>query len=209
MSFGAEARARLFVLPVCALVVPWRCSLGPPLAGRGETAPPPATQQREPPAISVASGKRELSAVSAATEQREVSAVSAASEKREPPAQRVSSASPHPPPVPIVTLPEEIVLDASTMTPFVTWGTNPEQTAPITGIAPMMTRDHLKMAREKKWVADIKDDAPPLAVAILEKNTDKPLIILFGGLLLTKFFPRVLKEDISRKMLIIKLTKHG
>lgn len=37
----------------------------------------------------------------------------------------------------------------------------------------------LKMAREKKWIQEIKEEAPPLAVAVLEKNTDKPLIILF------------------------------
>jgi len=38
----------------------------------------------------------------------------------------------------------------------------------------------LKMASEKKWLPSIKDDAPPLAVAVLEKNGDKPLIVLFS-----------------------------
>ncbi len=37
----------------------------------------------------------------------------------------------------------------------------------------------IKMAGEKKWLPSVKDDAPPLAVAVSEKNTDKPLIILF------------------------------
>lgn len=164
MSFGAEARARLFVLPVCALVVPWRCSLGPPLAGRGETAPPPATQQREPPAISVASGKRELSAVSAATEQREVSAVSAASEKREPPAQRVSSASPHPPPVPIVTLPEEIVLKAMSVgqTQFMRCWKRAQQVDP--GLDTAKVRMHLEVDATGK-VTSVKCDTESAVLA--------------------------------------------
>jgi 3-isopropylmalate/(R)-2-methylmalate dehydratase large subunit len=34
------------------------------------------------------------------------------------------------------TFDEEIVLDASTMTPFVTWGTNPGQGAPLGGVVP-------------------------------------------------------------------------
>ncbi len=38
----------------------------------------------------------------------------------------------------------------------------------------------IKMAGEKNWLPTVKDDAPPLAVAVLEKNTDKPLIILFS-----------------------------
>jgi hypothetical protein len=37
MSFGAEARARLTVLPVYALVMPWRCV--PSLPDRGEIPP--------------------------------------------------------------------------------------------------------------------------------------------------------------------------
>ena len=31
----------------------------------------------------------------------------------------------------------------------------------------------LKMADEKKWLPEIKDDAPPLAVAVIEKNSRK------------------------------------
>ena len=38
----------------------------------------------------------------------------------------------------------------------------------------------LKMASEKKWLPAVKDDAPPLAVAVLEKDSDKPLIVLFS-----------------------------
>jgi long-chain-fatty-acid--[acyl-carrier-protein] ligase len=38
----------------------------------------------------------------------------------------------------------------------------------------------LKMAHEKNWIQAFKDDAPPLAVAVLEKNSEKPLIILFS-----------------------------
>jgi long-chain-fatty-acid--[acyl-carrier-protein] ligase len=38
----------------------------------------------------------------------------------------------------------------------------------------------LKMASEKKWLPAVKDDAPPLAIAVLEKNTEKPLIVLFS-----------------------------
>ena len=38
----------------------------------------------------------------------------------------------------------------------------------------------IKMASEKKWLPAVKDDAPPLAVAVIEKNTDKPLIVLFS-----------------------------
>jgi long-chain-fatty-acid--[acyl-carrier-protein] ligase len=38
----------------------------------------------------------------------------------------------------------------------------------------------LKIAGEKNWLPAVKDDAPPLAVAVLEKNTDKPLIVLFS-----------------------------
>ena len=38
----------------------------------------------------------------------------------------------------------------------------------------------LKMAQEKKWIGTVKEDAPPLAVAVLEKNSEKPLMILFS-----------------------------
>ncbi len=38
----------------------------------------------------------------------------------------------------------------------------------------------LKMATEKKWIPAIKDDAPPLAVAVIEKDVEKPIIILFS-----------------------------
>jgi long-chain-fatty-acid--[acyl-carrier-protein] ligase len=38
----------------------------------------------------------------------------------------------------------------------------------------------LKMAHEKKWVQATKDETQPLAVAVREKNTDKPLIVLFA-----------------------------
>ena len=38
----------------------------------------------------------------------------------------------------------------------------------------------LKMAQEKNWIKSLKDDAPPLAVAVLERNSEKPLIVLFS-----------------------------
>jgi long-chain-fatty-acid--[acyl-carrier-protein] ligase len=38
----------------------------------------------------------------------------------------------------------------------------------------------IHMAQEKNWVKGIKTDAPPLALAVLEKNSEKPLIILFS-----------------------------
>ncbi len=38
----------------------------------------------------------------------------------------------------------------------------------------------LHMAQEKNWVKSFKTDAPPLALAVLEKNNEKPLIILFS-----------------------------
>jgi hypothetical protein len=112
MWFGAEARARLAVLPVCALVMPWRCGLGLPLTDRGEAVAPGVVAERRepPPPPAVVAEKRD--APSPAGDKRGAPAVSAASEKREPPAQRVSSAPPRPPPVRVVTLPEEVVLKA-------------------------------------------------------------------------------------------------
>jgi hypothetical protein len=88
MSFGAEARARLAVLPVYALVLPWRCSLGPPRVDLGETAAPAVTERRAAPAGS------------------------AATEKREAPVERVSIAPPHPARVRTVTLPDQVVVKA-------------------------------------------------------------------------------------------------
>jgi long-chain-fatty-acid--[acyl-carrier-protein] ligase len=38
----------------------------------------------------------------------------------------------------------------------------------------------LRIAHEKQWIQDVKEDAPPLAVAVLEKKGEKPLIILFS-----------------------------
>jgi long-chain-fatty-acid--[acyl-carrier-protein] ligase len=38
----------------------------------------------------------------------------------------------------------------------------------------------LKMAQEKKWIGAPKDESPPLALAVLEKNNEKPLIVLFS-----------------------------
>ena len=111
MWFGAEARARLAVLPVCALVMPWRCGLGLPLADRGEAvAPAVVGDKRESPPPQELADKRDVP--SPASDKRGTPAVSAASEKREPPAQRVSSAPPRSPPVRVVTLPEEVVLKA-------------------------------------------------------------------------------------------------
>jgi long-chain-fatty-acid--[acyl-carrier-protein] ligase len=44
----------------------------------------------------------------------------------------------------------------------------------------------LKMAAEKKWLPAIKDDAPQLAVAVIEKDVEKPIIILFSTFDLNK-----------------------
>ncbi len=38
----------------------------------------------------------------------------------------------------------------------------------------------LHLAQEKKWMGAPKDESPPLAVAVLEKNNEKPLMILFS-----------------------------
>jgi len=38
----------------------------------------------------------------------------------------------------------------------------------------------LHIAHDKQWMKNVKEDAPPLAVAVLEKNGEKPLIILFS-----------------------------
>jgi long-chain-fatty-acid--[acyl-carrier-protein] ligase len=38
----------------------------------------------------------------------------------------------------------------------------------------------IRMAQEKNWVKGLKTDAPPLALAVLEQNSEKPLIILFS-----------------------------
>lgn len=38
----------------------------------------------------------------------------------------------------------------------------------------------LKLALERKWLKELKDTNPPLAVAVLEKESEKPLIVLFA-----------------------------
>jgi hypothetical protein len=50
MAHGAEARARLAVFPVVALIMPWRCDSLVPPAADGGPAPSAATAKREAPA---------------------------------------------------------------------------------------------------------------------------------------------------------------
>lgn len=141
MSFGAEARARLAVLPVCALVVPWRCSLGPPLADRGEPA-----------------------ASSSVIEKRELPAASAATAKREAPAERVSIAPPRPPSVRVVTLPEEVVLKtmAAGQPLFLRCWTKAQRVDP--GLDASKVRLRLEIDAAGKVTAVQSDtDSPPLA----------------------------------------------
>jgi long-chain-fatty-acid--[acyl-carrier-protein] ligase len=38
----------------------------------------------------------------------------------------------------------------------------------------------LRLALERKWLKELKDTNPPLAVAVLEKESEKPLLILFA-----------------------------
>jgi hypothetical protein len=115
MASGAVARARLAVLPICALVVPWRCSLGPPLADQGEAVPRAVSEPSAPapPAITERRAAQPLGQ-GPRDEQRPAPAVSAATEKREPAAQRISSLPPRARPAMTrqVTLPEEVVLKA-------------------------------------------------------------------------------------------------
>jgi hypothetical protein len=127
-------------------------------------APSAAGDKREPPAVSAATEKREPPAVSAAGGKREPSGVSAATEKREPPARRVSSALPHPPPVPIVTLPEEIVLKAMSVgqTQFIRCWKRAQQADP--GLDSAKVRMHLEVDATGK-VISVKSDTESAVLA--------------------------------------------
>lgn len=85
MSLGAEVWARLAVVPLFALVPPWRCDLLAPPRDGGNAAPSGSNASAAPSAINA---------------------------KQEAPAERVSSAPPRTPPVKTITLPEEVVVKA-------------------------------------------------------------------------------------------------